>query len=107
MYAFLMSNLVRTTEDITVLQAHGVLFNNLGSHQSMIDYFQNLCHLLPREGSNRVTPIGKALHGLTKISQYQSYRDRAAIQVLVLTVSAVVTLCTIVQTIIAIIYRKS
>uniref|UniRef100_A0A0D9ZTS6 Uncharacterized protein n=1 Tax=Oryza glumipatula TaxID=40148 RepID=A0A0D9ZTS6_9ORYZ len=61
MYAFLMSNLVRTTEDITVLQAHGVLFNNLGSHQSMIDYFQNLCHLWPIERSNRVTPIGKEL----------------------------------------------
>ncbi|KAJ1261932.1 hypothetical protein BS78_09G066700 [Paspalum vaginatum] len=44
-YAFLISHLVRTWEDITLLQELRILHNNFGSDVKIIEYFKNLCVL--------------------------------------------------------------
>uniref|UniRef100_A0A0E0PH31 Uncharacterized protein n=1 Tax=Oryza rufipogon TaxID=4529 RepID=A0A0E0PH31_ORYRU len=103
-YAFLMYNLVSSTEDIAKLQEKGVLLNNFGSHETIINYFKNLCRWNQR--SNEDTPIGKVLDRLRECSQYQLYRDWAEakkymdspVKILALVVSTLLAISTILQT---------
>ncbi|XP_025881167.1 UPF0481 protein At3g47200-like [Oryza sativa Japonica Group] len=103
-YAFLMYNLVSSTEDIAELQEKGVLLNNFGSHETIINYFKNLCRWNQR--SKEDTPIGKVLDQLRVCSQYQLYRDWAEakkymdtpVKILALVVSTLLAISTILQT---------
>uniref|UniRef100_A0A0D9ZTT1 Uncharacterized protein n=1 Tax=Oryza glumipatula TaxID=40148 RepID=A0A0D9ZTT1_9ORYZ len=111
-YAFLMYNLVSSTEDIAELQEKGVLLNNFGSHETIINYFKNLCRWNQRSGTektdigNEETHIGKVLDRLRECSQYQLYRDWAEakkymdspVKILALVVSTLLAISTILQT---------
>uniref|UniRef100_A0A0D9WCD2 Uncharacterized protein n=1 Tax=Leersia perrieri TaxID=77586 RepID=A0A0D9WCD2_9ORYZ len=113
-YAFLLYNLVSTTEDVELLQERGILRNNYGSHDTIIEYFKNLCRWNQRSNSED-TPIGKVLADLRICTQDRAYRDLAELKQYVNTpvklflviISAMITISTIWQTIYSLIYPKN
>ncbi|KAB8097967.1 hypothetical protein EE612_026890, partial [Oryza sativa] len=108
-YAFLMYNLVSSTDDIAVLQEQGVLLNNFGSHETIIEYFKNLCRGNQRSGTEEKTHIGKVLQGLRDCSQNKAYRYWAEakkymdspVKILALIVSTLLAISTVLQTTVA------
>ncbi|KAG8084457.1 hypothetical protein GUJ93_ZPchr0010g10292 [Zizania palustris] len=109
-YAFLMYNLINSTEDIALLQEKGILCNNFGSQETIIAFFKNLCLWNLRSETKDNSAIGNVLVNLRRHSQDQKLRDWAEIKkyinspvkVFVVIVSTAVTVSTILQAIYAV-----